>query len=301
MRRLGSLLFILSFATTCIPQEQAAHRLTYGQQQTKKNAASTSNSTILYRGGPVMIGPNNLYVIYYGSFTATQQSILNNFLSNLGGSNAFNVVTEYYNAANQSIQNSLNYSSATMSYNDAYSQGKKLASSSDIAIVGHAINSGVFPPDANGIYIVTVSTDVAVPKSWWCAYHWHSTSIVSGYDIKYAIAPDPPASMYSGCSGNVANYGDTTSPNGDIGMDAVTDDLIHEIGETVTDPDGNAWLTKNGYEMADLCNFVYGPTQLAPNGSHADHTPTQSPIGSKSYYLAQELWARTSSSCSLGP
>ena len=34
------------------------------------------------------------------------------------------------------------------------------------------------------------------------------------------------------CSGNMANFGDTTSPNGDIGMDAVADDLIHELSET---------------------------------------------------------------------
>jgi len=60
---------------------------------------------------------------------------------------------------------------------------------------------------------------------------------------KYAVAPDPPPSLYSGCSGNVANYGDTTSPNGDIGMDAVADDLIHELSETTTDPDLSAWYT----------------------------------------------------------
>src|SRR5436305_1643121 len=117
--------------------------------------------------------------------------------------------------------------------------------------------------------------------------------IVSGTDIKYAVAPDPPSSLYSGCSGNVANYGDTTSPNGDIGMDAVADDLIHEISETVTDPDLSAWYTKNGAENADLCNFVYGATFLAPNGSHANHT-----FGTRNY-LVQEIWDRIGSFCAL--
>jgi len=127
----------------------------------------------------------------------------------------------------------------------------------------------------------------------WCAYHWHSTSIVTGEDIKYAVAPDPPQSLYSSCSGNVANFSDTTSPNNDIGMDAVTDDLMHELSEAVTDPDGNAWFTKNGFENADLCNFVYGTTFLAGNGSHANHI-----FGNRDY-LVQTIWDRLGSFCAL--
>ena len=93
----------------------------------------------------------------------------------------------------------------------------------------------------------------------------------------------------------MANYGDTTSPNGDIGMDAVADDLIHELSETTTDPDISAWYTKNGEENGDLCNFVYGPTFLASNGSHANHT-----FGDRDY-LVQEIWDRVNSVCSQGP
>jgi hypothetical protein len=124
----------------------------------------------------------------------------------------------YYNAQNIFIQNVLNYSPNTDSYDDNYSLGTKLSGSFASTIVGNAISGGHFPADANGIYILTISADVRVfPKSTWCAYHTHSTSIVTGTDIKYALAPDPPLSLYSGCSGNVANYGDTTSPNGGIG------------------------------------------------------------------------------------
>src|SRR6185312_12841845 len=94
-----------------------------------------------------------------------------------------------------------------------------------------------------------MDTCQAMPKSVWCAYHTHSSGIVIGQDIKFAVAPDPPAgSLLASCSGNIANFGDTTSPNGDIGMDAVADDLIHELSETATDPDLNAWFTKNGQE-----------------------------------------------------
>jgi hypothetical protein len=75
-------------------------------------------------------------------------------------------------------------------------------------------------------------------------------------------------------------------------MDAVTDDLMHELSETATDPDRNAWFSKNGEENADLCNFVYG-TFLAPNGSHANHV-----FGNRNY-LVQTIWDRVVSSCVL--
>lgn len=257
------------------------------------NAAPAKTPVILYHGGPVMVAAKELYVIYYGSFTATQHTILDTFLENLGGSGAFNVNSEYTNGNGQAVMNVLNYSPSADSFDDNYSLGKSLSGSFDTTIVHNTIAGGNLPSDVNGIYILTISPDVSLPKSVWCAYHWHSTSIVTGEDIKYAVAPDPPQSLYSGCSGNVANYGDTTSPNGDIGMDAVTDDLMHELSETATDPDGSAWFTKNGAENADLCNFVYGQTFLATNGSHANHV-----FGNRDY-LVQTIWDKASSVCAL--
>lgn len=242
------------------------HRQTFEKEKKARAEAATKTPVILYHGGPVMVN-KNLYVIYYGSFTTTQHAILDNFLENLGGSGAYNVNSEYTDASGDNVVNILNYSPTTDSFNDAYSLGKSLSGSFDTNIIHNAIANGKLPNDSNGIYILTISTDVSLPKSVWCAYHTHSSNIVAGEDIKYAVAPDPPqGSLLSSCSGNIATFGDTTSPNGDIGMDAVADDLIHELSETATDPDLNAWFTKNGAENGDLCNFVYGTTFLAPNG-----------------------------------
>jgi hypothetical protein len=248
---------------------------------------------ILYHGGPVMASPKDLYVIYYGSFTSTQHTILDNFLQNLSGSGAFNVNNEYSDASGNSVVNIVNYSPTADSFDDAYSLGTSLSGSFDTTIIHNAIANGHLPSDTNGIYILTISPDVSLPRSVWCAYHTHSSSIVAGEDIKYAVAPDPPQALLASCSGNLATFGDTTSPNGDIGMDAVADDLIHELSETVTDPDLNAWFTKNGAENGDLCNFVYGTTFLAPNGSHANHV-----FGTRNY-LVQTIWDRLGSFCAL--
>jgi len=232
-----------------------------------------------------MSAATNLYIVYYGSFTATQHNILDTFLQDLGGSPAYNVNTEYYDSLHQFVQNVLNYDPATDSYDDAYSLGKSLKGNFDTTLIHNAVSGGHLPADVNGIYMLTVSPDVKLPNSVWCAYHYHSSAIVTGEDIKYAVAADPPKSILSSCSGNIATYHDKTSPNGDIGMDEVVDSLIHEISETVTDPDVNAWFTSNGSEVGDLCNFIYGTTFIAPNGSHANHT-----FGSRNY-LAQEIWS----------
>ena len=260
-------------------------RLPYQQDQQLKEQTKGKPPKILYHGGPVMTAATNLYIVYYGNFSARQHNILDTFLSNVGGSPAFNVNTEYYDSTNQHVQNVLNYSAATNSYNDEYSMGKSLSGNFDTTILHNAVVGGHLPADVNGIYMLTVSPDVKLPSSVWCAYHFHSSAIVTGDDIKYAVAADPPKSILSSCSGNIANYHDKTSPNGDIGMDEVVDSLIHELSETVTDPDINAWYTAGGAEVVDLCNFVYGQTFIAPNGSRANHT-----FGSRNY-LAQEIWS----------
>jgi Phosphate-induced protein 1 conserved region len=281
---------LVTCAASVIAQTAGAekNRLPHELDQQLKQQSKGKTPVIKYHGGPVMSASTDLYVVYYGSFTSKQHNILDTFLQNLGGSPAFNINTEYYDSHNQHVQNILNYNPATASYNDAYSMGKSLNGNFDTTLIHNAISAGHLPADVNGIYILTISPDVKLPNSVWCAYHYHSSAIVTGDDVKYAVAADPPKSVLSSCSGNIANYHDKTSPNGDVGMDEVVDSLIHEISETVTDPDINAWFTSNGSETGDLCNFTYGTTFIAPNGSHANYT-----FGSRNY-LAQEIWSMES-------
>jgi hypothetical protein len=58
--------------------------------------------------------------------------------------------SEYYDAQNMFIQNILNYSPATDSYNDNYSLGTKLSGSFASTLVANAISGGHLPADTNG-------------------------------------------------------------------------------------------------------------------------------------------------------
>ena len=254
-----------------------------------------SSAQILYHGGPVMVTANSVYVIYYGnSFASNTQDILNDFFVNVSNSpeyavnatynqppGAATVPTNYAFTAPKGtpVLNSVNGSV----YYDNYSQGKSLGSSSIPAIVKNAITNGL-PGAQNAVYFVITSPDVSVSgfcKSY-CAYHNHSSSIVPGMSIRYALIPDP-GQKCTGCDGNVS-LGQNITPNGDMAADEMTDSIIHELSETVTDPDISAWYTKNGEENGDLCNYNYGATYPAPNGALAN-----AHLGKRDY-LIQLIW-----------
>jgi hypothetical protein len=258
--------------------------------------ARTSSTQILYHGGPVMVFSNSVYVIYYGNnFAATTQPILNDFFVSLNGSPEYGVNGTYnqppgaafvppsyaFTAPSSTTPDSMSGSV----YFDSGSQGTSLGSSSIPAIVKNAITSpNGLPVDPNGVYFVITSPDVAVSgfcRSF-CAYHNHSSTIAPGMSIRYALVPDP-GQRCTGCDGNVA-LGQNITPNGDMAADEMTDSIIHELSETVTDPDISAWYTKNGAENGDLCNYNYGTIKTADNGAFYNA------VLGKRNYLIQLIW-----------
>jgi hypothetical protein len=230
--------------------------------------AKTNSSQILYHNGPVMHLPA-VYVIYYGTFPVTTQPIINNFLTDLSSQSAvdpYHVNTTYYDNVNGNVQGTFmfnspvsapksdSWDSAGYVYWDNYSQGAQLTTNSIPKILAHAFT--LKSPDVNGVYLVVTAPDVKISGfcSSFCAYHTNGT--VNGANVRYALIPDPTQKC-SGCNGGIAVYHDKSTPNLDMGADSMTDDIMHELSEAVTDPDLNAWYTQSGAENADLCNYVY--------------------------------------------
>lgn len=262
-------------------------------------ASKTTSTQILYHGGPVMNSTNSVYVIYYGVFPSTTEPIINNFLTDLSGSAPYSVNSSYNaGAGTASIPVNYTFSQNTIFIDSGYSQGTQLGSSSVPKIVAHAINAGLVA-NANGVYLVVTSPDVKISGfcTSFCAYH-NDTNVTlatgQSQHIRYALIPDP-SQRCTGCNGGIAVYGDTTTPNGDMGADTMTDDIMHELSETVTDPDISAWYTQNGAEDGDLCNYVYGtptnsssPVQTVINKAGTYHYNFMAPSGHQ--YLIQLIW-----------
>ncbi len=273
------------------------------------HSAKTGSTQILYHNGPVMHSPA-LYIIYYGAFPSTTQPIINTFLSDLNADSnidPYSVNKSYYDTTGPVLGSfrftapvgapSANaWDAAGSVYWDNYSQGNQLGGTAGIPkIIEHALVGK--SADLNGIYIVVTAPDVKISGfcTSFCAYHTHTT--VNGADVRYALIPDP-SQKCSGCNGGIAVYGDTVTPNLDMGADTMTDDIMHELSETVTDPDISAWYTQSGAENADLCNYVYA-TSMNPiqtgtvvvNG--VMHTYHKNFTLNNHDYLIQFIWANS--------
>src|SRR5581483_6585264 len=227
--------------------------------------AGKQGNGISYHGGPIIPGATHAYIIWYGNWSAspTTSTIVTDFLTSVGGSPYFNINTTYYNGSSQHVSNAVAYAGATT---DNYSLGTTLSDAGVQGVVSAAISNNRLPKDANGVYFVLTSSDVKESSGFLTQYcGWHTHGTIVGSDIKYAFVGDPTLGM-SACAAQ------TTSPNGNAPADAMVSVIAHELEESVTDPDLNAWYDNRGYENADKCAWTFGTTYPVANGSLANMT-----------------------------
>ena len=78
------------------------------------------------------------------------------------------------------------------------------------------------------------------------------------------------------------------TPNNNVHADTVISTLSHEVSESMTDPNGNAWYASDGNENGDLCAYIYG--NVAGTAGHlynqtinGHHYLTQEEFSNKEY------------------
>lgn len=243
---------------------------------------TTTSNGINYHGGPVMLGTTNVYYIWYGDWSNNSAvGILNNLAASLGGSPYFNINTSYYDGNNNHVSNAI---AAPAGAVDSYSRGTALGDADIQSIVTDTINSGALPKDSNGIYVVLTSQDVKETSGFctqYCGWHTHAAigfADGSNMDTKFAFVGDA-AQCPSACAAQTSS-----SPNNNVGADAMASVIAHEVDEAVTDPDLNAWYDRRGYENADKCAWTFGTTYTTSNGSLANMN-----LGGLDY-LIQQNW-----------
>lgn len=234
-----------------------------------------------YHDGPVMETTHNVYFIWYGNWNGnTATSILPLFMQDLNGSSYLDTESTYFDNSRR-ITNNLVMSTQTF---DNYSQGASLSDAGIQNVVSRALSDRALPTDPNGIYFVLTSADVN-ESSGFCTVFcgWHNHASLNGTDIKYSFVGNSQR-----CGPGVCEV-QTVGPNGTGGADGMANVMSHELNETLTDPDLNAWFDPNGQEVGDKCNFNFGPEFTAPNGAKAD-------IALKGRnYLIQQNWLNSGS------
>jgi hypothetical protein len=264
--------------------------------------AVVTGNGINYNGGPVMHNsPVNLYYILYGNWAAldsTGPAILDTWANNIGGTPYFNINTSYGDTVGD-VPNAVTFRGT---YTDTGSLGNSLNDASIGTLTSNAINHGFAgapvpagTADPNGLYMVLTAPGVAETSGFlssYCGWHWSGSfvsgavqegMIYSGYPVvKFSFIGNAAGPSFGSCSAQSA------SPNGDAGTDAMISVMAHELSETVSDPQGNAWYASNGEENGDLCAWNFGSTYTAPNGSAANVN-----INGVNY-LMQQIWLNAS-------
>jgi hypothetical protein len=253
------------------------------------NATSAGGALLVSHGGPVLQA-SAPYLIYWAPaghpVAAASQALLDRYLGDVAtdsgshGSttNVYSVLGQYGSPYSQTFGGS-QVVEDTNPY-PVNPSGCKLATGMTACVtdggiqteIARLIDAGQLPkPSAPGassatpIFFMVTPVDVNVCLSGgacvnnnFCAYHDDFTH--NGASILYASVPFSVfAASTKGCQTD--QYSIYETPVGSGGDEAynIADDLSHELSETITDPLINAWYTKNGYEVGDLCE-AYGAT-----------------------------------------
>ena len=268
--------------------EIISHRINSQAPRTAPTVGGTAKTTaILYRGGPVMGSTVNVYIIWYGNWnrgngtdTPEGQQIVRDFLNDIGGS-PYMTLNNTYSTASTQLTGVVNFGGETT---DTGSLGNSVTDAGFGTIVSNSIsklNGGIADP--NGIYFVLTSSDVTASSGFCTKYcGWHTYGTISGKNIKYSFVGNA-ARCITSCAAQ------TVGPNGNAGVDGMLSVLAHELVETISDPNLNAWYDNRGAENADKCAWTFGGQQKQlPNGAYYNMT-----LGSR-HFLIQRNLAHTS-------
>jgi hypothetical protein len=214
---------------------------------------------INWHGGSVMPNTVNIYTIWYGKWNGgtshssdSQQTVnlVKGFITGVSGS-GYEMINSTYGDNTNNVTGLVNLAGSVNLLQEPL--GTNLSDSNISTIVSKMISKGKLPNDANGVYFVLTSSDVTETGGFCTIYcGWHNHATLNGTDIKYSFVGNPDR-----CSS--ACEAQTVSPNGDSGADGMISIVAHEMEESISDPDLNAWWqSSSGGENADLCAWKWG-------------------------------------------
>ena len=234
----------------------------YALPLSAQNSRPKRESRIRYNGGPVMLGTNHVYYIFYGNWQNqyNAQATITDFTAVLAGSSYLNINTTYHDNVGTPLTNSLLWGS---NLDDAYSHGRDLTQADVASIVSTSIVSGQMPHDPQGIYIVVASDDINMAGHCTDFCEFHHFVNVFGVRVQYAFIGNPRRCP-SKCAAQL------TGPNGDYAVDAIINWIAHDIAGVLTNPTLTAWYDRLGNENSDKCLNKFGTTYQTPNGGLAN-------------------------------
>ncbi|HLJ66096.1 MAG TPA: hypothetical protein VKX16_01890 [Chloroflexota bacterium] len=271
--------------------------------------ARWSSNLLYHSGGSVQTGTHHTFAVYWNpwgsSFSGTYQTLINGYFGNVAAasgasSNVYAIDTQYYQNIGHTtyIQYSENFAGSVQDSTTPSSSGCSSTSGGRLGCVSDAqiqqelqkvITANKLPEGLGYEYFVFLGNGVSTCSgsscfvSTFCAYHSNFTDGNTGQTVLYANMP------YTGYS--LSACGSGQYPNNDPAADSTINVTSHEANETITDPLGNAWFDRSGYEIGDKCAWNFGSSQGSTQYGQYNQT-----INGAHYYMQQE-WTNKSSGC----
>lgn len=273
------------------------HRLNDRGMGDQPTAGSTGQAlpAITWHGGPVMSGAPAVHLIWYGNWnqangsdTPGGQQIIRDLVYGLSGSNYLTINKGYTGSGGSVVSGVLG---TTQEANVGYisgSRAKRLRDSDIQSIVTSYIGTHG-GAQSNAVYFVLTSSDVNETSGFCTQYcGWHTQATINATSVKYSFVGNANRCL-SGCAAQ------SVGPNGNAGVDGMASVLAHELEETLSDPQLNAWYDSQGAENADKCAWTFGSAQgQASNGAFYNLTLPASTGGSRNFLIQRNLAASNS-------
>jgi len=231
-----------------------------------------------------MLGKISVYIVWYGDWsgvqgdgsTSTVQNIIQTFVSNLGESGWWNIMTSYTDESGNRISNNLEFGGST-----SVSGSEAISAALISQLITTTVGNGALPKNTKGIYLVIPSQNIRDPSNFgatqcttYCGWHSFST-FADGTRMIFGLITHPyGCPKQEGCL-----YSTYKTPNGNAAADGMVSVIAHELAEAATDPFQDAWYDSAGAENGDKCVWNMGSTAANYNIV----------LGS-SKYLIQQMW-----------
>ncbi|CAI5537043.1 unnamed protein product [Closterium sp. Naga37s-1] len=227
---------------------------------------SYAPDSISYKSGPVMSQPLEVYLIWHGTWPASQKTPVQKFVDSISDDTLANKpgsVKDWWNI-NRLYKAGATYVTPTVSRSNteidiaaasSASGQKPLKKAELLALINFQILSGSLPRISSAVYVILTSAEVDVDGfgSDFCAFHDYSGS------IKWMWVGMPERYL-SRCAHQAA--AGLEYPNGDRVLDGLISNFAHVLSETVVNPNLNSWSDEAGNENMDLCQDIWGTEYL---------------------------------------
>jgi hypothetical protein len=225
------------------------------------------NPQLVYHSGPVLTGGAAVTSIFWGTSWSSNPgdkiSGLDSFYGGVGGTKYAGTNTEYTDSGGTHVSSKVSYGGHLF---DSSAAPSRAPSTSQVLAV---VQNNITHPVPNGYY--PVYSDQPRGNAGYCA--WHSWGTVQGVLVQFGF--------FFKLDGDAGCDPSDTSGLHSEGLSALANVSGHELSETLTDPNGNAWYDTSGEENADKCAWhfsgklaSFGGTQwkIQGNWSNAAYT-----------------------------